>query len=128
MEETEKLKQLIRDGGVVIVGGIRKIGKSMLAWKVAHDLYDTNELPGGVAWINYESYQTYEDCLRQTAQIFLNDRFEQSLRLCDDKVQSYLQQNKSLIIVDNLKEYNPEQDLSSWLKRIPIFVYKRYCF
>ncbi|APR97888.2 NB-ARC domain-containing protein [Wolbachia endosymbiont of Folsomia candida] len=109
---------------IIVIGGIRGVGKTECARKYVHDYkkdYDKN-----VIWINACDYKTMENSFMELAQnrleISIKDKYEENKKIKEivEEVYAFFVKRRCIFIFDNAKRY---EDISEFLSP---FSYSQY--
>ncbi len=103
-----------RAGGVVILRGEGGMGKTALAVAAAHALWP--EATGGAAWVDCESAQRFEECVRQAAVGLLGDRCEaEPIEPLAARLAAHLVARAALLVLDNFETVSGDRAAVRWL-------------
>jgi len=114
-----ELREHVRAGGVTILKGEGGIGKTTLALAVAHQAHRDGDLTGGAVWLNCELQPRRDECHRQMAHVFFDDRMEQApIEACRERIAAHLRTYPGLIILDNFETVARDAEMLRWLVAI----------
>jgi tetratricopeptide (TPR) repeat protein len=115
----KQVLERISNGGLVVLWGEGGMGKTALALQSIHDAILQGTLAPGVAWITCEDAPGYEECVRRMSHGLFGKRFdtEEVLEL-SDRVDTYLLEHPTLVVLDNFETVAGCEDLQKWLAQV----------
>lgn len=117
-QEREDLKNLIRNGGFVVVNGAPRSGRRTLVRQVAYDLRQADELPGSGVWVDCAFINDYEALVLKVAAVVLRGREQTEAADCDRILRDQFRRQRMLVVLDVTQNPDLQEIIVDWARKI----------